>query len=65
MRRNHWDKVTCQGIKKIPQLVLVLVEVGVCDHARHVLAVQVVVGGVDVPGKEPSDGCGGDHAGVT
>ena len=60
MRRNHLAKVTCQGIEKIPQLVLVLVQVRVRDHARHVLAVQVVVGGVDVPGKESSDGCGGE-----
>ena len=27
----------------------VLVEIRVGDHARHILAVEVVVGGVDVP----------------
>ena len=41
--------ITCQGVEKVPQLVLVLIEVGVGDHACDVLAVEVVVGGVDVP----------------
>ena len=42
-------KITCQGVEKISQLVRVLVEIRVGDHARDVLAVEVVVGGVDVP----------------
>ena len=52
MRRNHsGTTITCQGVEKVPQLVSVLIEIRVRDHARHILAVQVVVGGVDVPGK--------------
>ena len=41
--------LTCQGVEEVPQLVWVLVEIRVGDHARHILAVEVVVGGVDVP----------------
>ena len=37
-------------------MVWVLVEIRVGDHARHVLAVEVVVGGVDVPDKSSSHG---------
>ena len=50
MRRNNSEQlITCQGVEKVPQLVPVLIEIRICDHARHVLAVEVVVGGVDVP----------------
>ena len=49
MRRNHsGTEITCQGVEKVPQLVSVLIEIRICDHASHVLAVEVVVGGVDV-----------------
>ena len=37
-------------------MVSVLVEIRIRDHARHILAVQVVVGGVDVPDKKSSHG---------
>ena len=37
-------------------MVSVLVEIRIRDHARHILAVQVVVGGVDVPDKDFSHG---------
>ena len=51
MKRNHRGSITCQGVEKVPQLMWVLIEIRICDHARHILAVQVVVGGVDVPGE--------------
>ena len=52
MRRNHsGTTITCQGVEKVPQLVGILIEIRICDHARHILAVQVVVGGVDVSGE--------------
>ena len=40
---------TCQGVEKIPQLERINPEVKVGDHASDILAVKIVVGGVDVP----------------
>ena len=42
-------EITCQGVEKVPQLVAILIEIRVGDHTSHVLAVEIVVGGVDVP----------------
>ena len=38
-----------EAVQKVPQLVRVHAEIVVGHHARHVLAVEIVVGDVDVP----------------
>ena len=45
-----------QSVQEVPQLVRVDPEVVVGHHPRDVLAVEIVVGGVDVPDKSSSHG---------
>ena len=43
------DKLTWQCVEKIPQLERIYSEIKIGDHACDILAVEIVVGGVDIP----------------
>ena len=43
------DKLTWQCVEKIPQLEGIYSEIKIGDHACDILAVEIVVGGVDIP----------------
>ena len=39
---------TCEGVKQVPQLVRVNCQVKICHHARYILTIEIIGGGIDV-----------------